>query len=415
MNTPWHRWVALACALFALAAGPAWAGTIVAQSSTAVPRPSLAVRVQPDAGEIGQPLNFYVGALFQGLIFIKSADAGWRVWTPGMPIPAFQSATGAASHTINVLDGSLDVSAYAGAKVYVGYGRTEAEMLSTPDHLQRVYTVYNPGTSIGRYRLNARGVFAIFDRRGWPNGYYSGDMIRMFHQFDQDLQNTLNVNSPGAQASPTVGAEVALQLDILRSWGVNSITLELRTTDSAYMPNAQGPPACNVPPSVGFLWPQPTATELANLAAFFDLAQGKGMRVQLMLNNTHMEENPRGNAQAWLAAILNVVKAHPALDVVAFGGNTHMIDTNGDGVPDACGGRAAAVAWPGIGARPVRAVGHPVRHGAGRAGAQAFGRGDRGRPLRRQPAVRGAGCGRGAPLERHHGDEGHLRQPRRAR
>ncbi len=379
MTTGWKRWICLAwfrdvgfsrtaeavwLLLAALAATPSHAAVIVADPPGPMPKPTLTVRVQPDATEIGQPLKFYIGAVFQGQVFIKTTDSGWRLWAPGSPIPSIRSETGSSSHSISVLDGSLDLTAFSGAKVYVGYGRSEAEMLGAAGHLQQVYTVYTPGTVIGRYRLATRGVFAIFERRGWSNGYYSGDMIQRFNQFDDELQRNLDVNSPGTRASPTVGAEVGLQLDVMRSWGINAVTVELRTSDPVYIPGPFVPPACNMPPVLGFQWPQPTATELANLAAFFDLAHSKGMRVLLMLNNTHMEENPPTNAQAWLGAILNVVKNHPALDVVAFGGNTHTVDTNGDGIPDTCGIPAEPPLWLGPTSVPAQYVKWAIGYGA---------------------------------------------------
>ena len=379
MTTKWNRWICVnwvfllssfpsvlsfVCVATVLAQSPAWAESISADSPGAMPRPTLTVRVQPDAAEIGQLLKFYVGAVFQGQVFIKSANAGWQLWVQGSPITVYRTEAGAASHTINVLDGSIDLSAFSGAKLYVGYGRTEAEMLGTAGHLQRVHTIYNPGTTVGRYRVNTRGLWTEFERRGWPNGYYSGEMIRMFNQFDQELQqNSLNGNFPGTRASSTVGAEVGLQLDIMRGWGINSITVELRTSDPTYVPDGFVPPGCNLPPSLGFQWPQPTPNELANLTAFFDLAQSKGIRIQLMLNNTHMEENPRTNAQTWLGAILNVVKNHPALDVVSLGGSTHTTDTNGDGIGDACGIPAEPPLYLGLASVPAQYVKWAIQYG----------------------------------------------------
>jgi hypothetical protein len=42
-----------------------------------------------------------------------------------------------------------------------------------------------------------------------------------------------------------------------------------------------------------------------------------------------------------------VVKNHPALDLVVFYGDAHTIDTNGDGVPDSCGGQSEPPLWLG--------------------------------------------------------------------
>lgn len=200
-----------------------------------------------------------------------------------------------------------------------------------------------PGPKIGRYRLNARGVWAIFDRRGWPTGYYSGDVLHLFNEFDAELQNLLNVNFPGTQASPTVGAEVALQMDRMGGMGVNAITFELRSSDPTYIPGPFVPPVCNMGPSLGVQWPQPTAMELNNLVDFLNLAQSKGVRVHLTLDNTHMEDQP--NSAIWLGAILNTIKNHPALDVVLFGGDKHILTFNGG---TTCGIPAEPALWLGF-------------------------------------------------------------------
>ncbi len=346
-----------------VAASQASAGTVTADLLGAMPRPTLTVQVQPETAEIGQPLKFYIGAVVQGQVFVRGEATGWQLWAPGSPIPVHRQEAGRASHTIDVLDGSLDLSGFTGAKIYAGYGRSETEMLGTPGHLQLVYVVPPPGPAIGRYRLGTRGVWGFFERRGWSNGYYSGDMIRMFNQFDQDLQNGLNLNFPGALASSTVGAEVGLQLDLLRGWGINSVVLELRATDSTYDPRGSILPDCNVPPALGLLWPQPAAAELSNLPAFFDLAHSKGIRIHLLLNNAHMEEIPRTNAQTWLGAILDVVKDHPALDVVGFSGSTHTVDNTGDGVPDVCGIPAEPPLWLGLDSLPGQYVRWAIEYG----------------------------------------------------
>ena len=180
-------------------------------------------------------------------------------------------------------------------------------------------------------QLSTRGLWAQFERRGWASEYWPGQVIQQFNNFDSVVGHT-------------VSAEVALQLDAMRGMGVNTITIELRTADtdgnSAF-------PTCHVSPPLGSHWPQPTATELANLPLLFNLVQSKGMKIILVLTNTHMEQLPRTNSQTWLRAILNVVKNHAALDYVVFNGDAHTIDTDGDGIPDACGGQAEPGLWMG--------------------------------------------------------------------
>jgi hypothetical protein len=202
-----------------------------------------------------------------------------------------------------------------------------------------VFAGQNGSLAIGKRLLASRGVWAAFDRRGWPNGYFSGDAVRMINQFDGDLAASVGAGN----VSATVGAEISSQLAKMQAMGINHITFELRATDPTFIPGFT-PPTCNLPPALGLLWPQPTALELTNLPAFLDLAQAHGMKVTLILNNTHMEEQPPTNATQWLGAILPVVKDHPALDTVVFGGSEHVVQ---NGPTSTCGIPAEAPLYLG--------------------------------------------------------------------
>jgi hypothetical protein len=201
---------------------------------------------------------------------------------------------------------------------------------------------------VGRYLFASRALVTQFERRGYPNGYVWGEAIQQLHDFDPVVGST-------------VEAELKLQLDRIRSMGVNEIWYELRTADPVYEPDFK-PPDCNEPPVQGLQWPQPTPTELANLGDFFDLVQSEGMKVVLELDNTHMEEQPPTNSERWLGAILKVIRDKPALDLVQFDGTPHLVDLNGDGIPESCGIPSEAPLWMGstyVGARYVRwAIGY---------------------------------------------------------
>jgi uncharacterized protein YjdB len=100
--------------------------------------------------------------------------------------------------------------------------------------------------------LKCAGLWTQFERRGTPDEYYgSGQIIQNWTQFD-------------SLAGSTVAQEVSLQLDKMKAMGVNTITIQLRTADPTYTGNFT-PPDCNEPPALGLRFPQPTATELANL------------------------------------------------------------------------------------------------------------------------------------------------------
>jgi hypothetical protein len=200
----------------------------------------------------------------------------------------------------------------------------------------------------GHYPFPIRGLWVQFERRGWASGYWSGEVIQEFNNFD-----------------PVVGSlvseEVALQLDEMGAMGVNTITFELRTADPTS--GEFTPPGCNMPPVLGLQWPQPTATELTNLTSFFDLVHSKGMKVILVLTNNHMEEQPPTHAEAWLGAILGTVKGHPALELILFNGNEHVIDTDGNGTPDSCGPPAEPPLWLGANSAPAIYVKWAIGYG----------------------------------------------------
>ncbi|MEK7402286.1 MAG: Ig-like domain-containing protein [Gemmatimonadota bacterium] len=208
--------------------------------------------------------------------------------------------------------------------------------------------------TVTRGTLPLRGLYVQFERRGWPSGFYSGDVIRSFTDFDAVLGST-------------VAAEVAAQLDAIKALGVNTVTFELRATDATYDPSIEPYPMCNVSPPLGLQWPQPDAAHLENLVAFFDLTQSKGVKILLRLVNTHFEDQYRTQSATWLSAILNKVKSHAALELVLFEGDARHVDSNGDGTLDACGTPAEPPLWLGPDAVPAKyvqwAIGHAMTLG----------------------------------------------------
>jgi hypothetical protein len=135
-------------------------------------------------------------------------------------------------------------------------------------------------------QLPTRGLWVQIEERGYPNGYWPGDVIQRFNDYDPVVGHT-------------VSEEVTIQMDAMRAMGVNTITIELRTADQDANHTF---PTCHINPVLGFQWPQPTATELTNLPLYCNLAQSKGMKIILVLTNTHMEEQPPTNSQTWLGA-----------------------------------------------------------------------------------------------------------------
>ena len=191
--------------------------------------------------------------------------------------------------------------------------------------------------------LEVRGLYVQFERRGWPSGYWSGDLIQKFTDFDDVVGHT-------------VAEEVSEQLEAMKAIGVNTITFELRSSDAMLIRGPREPPECNVSPSVGLLWPQPPDEHVANLVPFFDLVHSKGIRILLRLVNTRMDERYRADAQIWLGAILGAIHEHPALELVLFEGDDRYIDNDGDGVLDTCGEQAEPPLYLGPDGRGARYV-----------------------------------------------------------
>jgi len=176
-------------------------------------------------------------------------------------------------------------------------------------------------TPIGRYRLHSAGVWADFEQLGANRALLPGDVIRQLDEIDPP-------------SGMKVIDELALQMDAMRSLGINIITFPLTTAANTY--ENPGFPQCNAGPGTGLFYAGPSALELTNLGRFLDLAASKGLRVILRLSNNH-EDDLNGSA-AWLDPIFAVVRAHSNVDLVSFDGDLHTVDTNGDGVADDCGG-----------------------------------------------------------------------------
>ena len=195
-------------------------------------------------------------------------------------------------------------------------------------------------TTPAHFLVKDAGLYTQVERRGWASLYWLGELIQDWGQFDSVVGST-------------VSAEASLQLDAMKAMGVNTITFELRTADPATA-TTYVPPACDVNPVLGLQFPQPTATELANLPLFFDMVQSKGMKVWMRLVNTHMEEEPPTNSQTWLGAIFGAIGNHPALDLVLFEGSPHLVvDATGT---TTCGIPAEPPLWSGPGSVPATYV-----------------------------------------------------------
>src|SRR5438132_195564 len=114
--------------------------------------------------------------------------------------------------------------------------------------------------------------------------------------------------APGCQSG--CSNEISRQLDHMRTLGVNEVELEMRSAGGDTPPPWD---TCDLSTLLGPTYPQPTETQLNGLRTVLALVQRHGMRAMLILNNTHMDEQPPVRSQQWLAAILGAVKDSPAL------------------------------------------------------------------------------------------------------
>ena len=183
------------------------------------------------------------------------------------------------------------------------------------------------GAAIGHYPLTTRGLWVDFEAPGNRSGWFTGQLLQQ-------------LTGRGTQQ------EVLRQLNAMRAMGVNTVLFEMRSANGT---EGAPWPACTLSDWLGPRWPQPTPAELNGLTKLVQLAAQRGMKVMLILNYTHMEEEPRTGAERWLGSILRAVSGEPNLDLVAFGGDRRVVDAQPpfDGVPDSCGGQAEAPLWLG--------------------------------------------------------------------
>ncbi len=88
---------------------------------------TLLVNVQPALADLGTTRQVFIAALVGAQYYFRTS-AGWQLWSGG-GFPAYYSGA-LAAETIQVLDGSLDLTGVTGAQIYVGYGIDSAEMLA---------------------------------------------------------------------------------------------------------------------------------------------------------------------------------------------------------------------------------------------------------------------------------------------
>lgn len=324
----------LSLAFFSFAAVPA----SNRQFSLQQPQPSETSKLSSETLSSSDDFILAIGSTITGFT-PKSGTMGSQITLTGTN---FNTKISLNTVKINGIKAAITYASASVLKVIVPEGATTGK-ISLTIGLKTTTTIDDFTVTDFENKFVVRGLFVSYERRGWASGYESGNAIQEFNNFD-------------AVVGHTVKEEIALQLDEMKKIGVNSINFELRSSDSYWNPGPFLPPECNVGPALGLQYPSPTQTEIDNLVSFFNLVSSKQMKISLMLVNTHMEEQPPLNNATWLNAILNAIKNHPALEVVVFDGDTHLVDTNGDGIGDACGIPAEAPLWLGPSSKPAEYV-----------------------------------------------------------
>lgn len=88
----------------------------------------LVATIEPAAADVGSTRQIFIAALV-GPNWYFLTPAGWQL-NQGGAYPAYATTTLNAKVDLPLLDGSLNLTPLAGTRVYVGYGRDAAEMLS---------------------------------------------------------------------------------------------------------------------------------------------------------------------------------------------------------------------------------------------------------------------------------------------
>jgi hypothetical protein len=90
---------------------------------------TLKANIVPTTSDIGVEQRIYIVAVYNGMILVKNASGNWVTWSERLDVHTSKIVMSSAN-SITVVDG-VDFSSIAGAVVYVGYGTSQSEMLSS--------------------------------------------------------------------------------------------------------------------------------------------------------------------------------------------------------------------------------------------------------------------------------------------
>lgn len=124
---------------------------------------SMSATVNLADADVGRRGSYYLGFTYQKVWFFHNGQ-GWVEYTGGT-IPTFAAGT-LSSGTATVLN-NMDLSERIGARFYIGYGRTQNDMISNGKYSQ-VYTVTADSITLGPepVLLGSSGNFAVLAKTG---------------------------------------------------------------------------------------------------------------------------------------------------------------------------------------------------------------------------------------------------------
>lgn len=139
---------------------------------------TLSVVVKPKTADVGATANIYIGAYKSpNWFFLVSQGNGKftaQAWTGGA-IPVYTSQTLANSNNLSLTVG--DLTGLAGMDIYVGYGKSEAELLSAKTY-GVLQTVAGDSIAVSKYTVDVptslyvpNGAVTAAAKAAWPNGF----------------------------------------------------------------------------------------------------------------------------------------------------------------------------------------------------------------------------------------------------
>lgn len=131
-----HAWLWLILLAIGFVGGPSHAASVAFGSASAN---TLSATITPDAADIDTSVSVWMGAVYQGALFLRNGTA-WELYTGG-PFPvAIRDQKLIASTPVTVVD-QIDISPLVGLELYVGYGLSVADMLNSPGKMAKIHTV----------------------------------------------------------------------------------------------------------------------------------------------------------------------------------------------------------------------------------------------------------------------------------